>query len=364
MDIDADHTLLQSLKTYLSSATLQDTYLLGRQFLNGGRDSRHWAAIHALSPSSRVDGCGAEAIDAQNSREFIRLLTMYDRQVRPVTSLVFAMIVAYCFPAFWLAGTYAIPRAHPSTLLRASLRRTVPSFTVEVRRRPRLAASPRDEVLSLESKVRPTAFERDFLRITAATFEPKTSNPLAGVGAASHPTRRILESLVPDKLPGDRLQDESSSEGTANPKSRARRQPSERAAQVLRASSDLTLELAGNPSVASVQPASSLPGDAVAVSPSMPTATANRVVGEPGGPPPRPEAKARVRMPIAPDASWADASAKDQLFIPRTEPLVALPTSVEDASPPNRKRTILGRYVFGDELKPGERWRQRSRKGR
>ena len=206
MDIDADHTLLQSLKTHLSSATLQDTYLLGRQFLNGGRDSRHWAAIHDLSPSSRVDGCGAEAIDAQNSREFIRLLTMYDRQVRPVhVSLVFAMIVAYCFPAFWLA---ALPhtRAHPSTLLRASLRRTVPSFTVEVRRRPRLAASPRDEVLSLESKVRPTAFERDFLRITAATFEPKTSNPLAGVGAASHPTRRILESLVPDKLPGDRLQ--------------------------------------------------------------------------------------------------------------------------------------------------------------
>ena len=69
-------------------------------------------------------------------------------------------------------------------------------------------------------------------------------------------------------------------------------------------------------------------------------------------------------MPIAPDASRADASAKDQLFIPRTEPLVALPTSVEDASPPNRKRTILGRYVFGDELKPGERWRQRLRKGR
>ena len=217
-------------------------------------------------------------------------------------------------------------------------------------------------MLSLESKVRPTAFEREFLRITAATFEPKTSNPLAGVGAASHPTRRILESLVPDKLPGDRLQDESSSEGTANPKSRARRRPSERASQVLRASSDLTLELAGNPSVASAQPATSLPGDAVAVSPGMPTATANRVVGEPGGPP-RPKAKARVRMPIAPDASRADTSGKDQLFIPRTEPLVALPTSVEDASSPNRKRTILGRYVFGDELKPGERWKQRLRKG-
>src|ERR1700734_4035802 len=33
MDIDADHRFLQSLKTHLSSATLQDTYLLGRRFL-------------------------------------------------------------------------------------------------------------------------------------------------------------------------------------------------------------------------------------------------------------------------------------------------------------------------------------------
>src|ERR1700733_8312149 len=33
MDIDTDHRFLQSLKTHLSSATLQDTYLLGRRFL-------------------------------------------------------------------------------------------------------------------------------------------------------------------------------------------------------------------------------------------------------------------------------------------------------------------------------------------
>ena len=33
MDIDADHRFLQSLKTHLSSATLQDIYLLGRRFL-------------------------------------------------------------------------------------------------------------------------------------------------------------------------------------------------------------------------------------------------------------------------------------------------------------------------------------------
>jgi hypothetical chaperone protein len=33
MDIDADHRFLQSLKTHLSSASLQDIYLLGRRFL-------------------------------------------------------------------------------------------------------------------------------------------------------------------------------------------------------------------------------------------------------------------------------------------------------------------------------------------
>ena len=114
MDIDADHRLLQSLKTHLSSATLQDTYLLGWRFLNGGRDSRHWAAIHALSPSSRSgDGLRApKQIDAQNSREFIRLLTMYDRQTRPVdkSGLRYGLS-RIASPAFWLAGTYAIPRA-------------------------------------------------------------------------------------------------------------------------------------------------------------------------------------------------------------------------------------------------------------
>ena len=141
-----------------------------------------------------------------------------------------------------------------------------------------------------------------------------------------------------------------------------RGRPPERAvSQPLEGFPDMTSQSEERPSVASVQPAFSLPGDAAAVSPGMPTATANRVVGEPDGPPPRPKAKARVRMPIAPDASRADASAKEQLFIPRTEPLVALPRSVEDASFPNRKRTILGRYVFGDELKPGEKWKQRLR---
>jgi hypothetical protein len=38
--------------------------------------------------------------------------------------------------------------------------------------------------------------------------------------------------------------------------------------------------------------------------------------------------------------------------------LAALTSRVGDRLPPGRKRTIMARYVFGDELKPGERWKR------
>jgi hypothetical protein len=51
-------------------------------------------------------------------------------------------------------------------------------------------------------------------------------------------------------------------------------------------------------------------------------------------------------------------------LITRPDALGALPTAVDDVSRPKRKRTIMGRYVFDDELKPGERWKRRLVKGR
>jgi hypothetical protein len=43
----------------------------------------------------------------------------------------------------------------------------------------------------------------------------------------------------------------------------------------------------------------------------------------------------------------------------RTDSPATLPSRVADRSPQGRKRTIVARYVFGDELKPGERWKRR-----
>ena len=199
------------------------------------------------------------------------------------------------------------------------------------------------------------------------------SNPRSSVGAASHPKRRILESLVPDKPPVGRLQDELLSAETSNPKSRARkpqfvraRKDKEQTSTAPRnseASSDLKAQMAERPSVASNKPTGMSASDLTAGSSGTPTLTANPV-GNSGGPAPRPKAKRRVQIPIALDARRAAVSAKDERSITRTDSLGTLKTRVDDVSRPDRKRTIMGRYVFGDELKPGERWKRRLSKRR
>jgi hypothetical protein len=252
------------------------------------------------------------------------------------------------------------------------LRRAVPSFTVEVRRRPRLATNPSQELQSSETMTRPAAFESH--RLAAAAFgAADMPNQPSDDGAASYPKRRILESLVLEKPPVGRLEDELLSAATSKPKSRARKPPSVRArmgkdhtsklSRNLEASPELTAKGADRSSVTSVRSSVS-PSDGTIASSGVPTATTNRVVGNSGGPAPRPKAKRRVQIPIVLDASSVPVSTKDPRSITRTESLGALPTAVADVSRPNRKRTIMGRYVFGDEHKPGERWKRRLSKGR
>jgi len=222
----------------------------------------------------------------------------------------------------------------------------------------------------LEATTRPKAFERESHRVAAATFEAKTSKkPSSDGDAASYPTRRILESLVPEKPPVGRLQGELST-AKSNPKSRALvrarkdKEQTSKAPRSSEASSDLTAHMSESPSVASHQVTGISLSDATAGSSGIPTATANRVVGNSGGPAPHPKAKRRVQIPIALDARSASVSAKDQRSIAQTDSVGMVKTRDDDVSRPNRKRTIMGRYVFGDEPKLGERWKRRLSKGR
>jgi hypothetical protein len=48
--------------------------------------------------------------------------------------------------------------------------------------------------------------------------------------------------------------------------------------------------------------------------------------------------------------------------VPGARPTI--PSGLEDGPSRERRRSIMARYVFGTELKPGERWKQRLRRTR
>jgi hypothetical protein len=94
------------------------------------------------------------------------------------------------------------------------------------------------------------------------------------------------------------------------------------------------------------------------VSPSVLTTAPIQVVGNSGGPALRPKAKRRDKMPISLDDGRATPLHNDQRSRITACP-AAPPSSADERSGQSRRRTITGRHTFGDELKPGERWKRR-----
>ena len=141
----------------------------------------------------------------------------------------------------------------------ASLRRVIPSFTVEVRRRPRLATNSSQDLQLSDTKTQPAAFQSESHRLAGVTFgAAKTPNQPSRDGAASYPKRRILQSLVSEKPPAGQPQDALLSAGASNRLSRAQKPQSVRAIKGkdhtstsprnLEASSELTARFAGRSS--------------------------------------------------------------------------------------------------------------------
>jgi hypothetical protein len=105
------------------------------------------------------------------------------------------------------------------------LRRAVPSFTVELRRRPRFATKSSQNPSLSETKILQAPFERGSPRVAAAAFEANASTSPANV-APAQATGRILQCLVPDERPRGQprevLLSISSSDLTSVPQSRRR----------------------------------------------------------------------------------------------------------------------------------------------
>ena len=101
------------------------------------------------------------------------------------------------------------------------MRRAVPSFTVEVRRRPRLATKSNPDAQSSENKPPQGAFDRESHRAAAAAFEAKEVDEFPVDVAASHPMRRILPSLIADEPSRRPLRDCALATAESEPPSRA-----------------------------------------------------------------------------------------------------------------------------------------------
>ena len=197
------------------------------------------------------------------------------------------------------------------------MRRAVPSFTVEVRRRPRLPITSNPGAQPSHSNPPQAAFDRALDRAAAAAFGANTDSSPVDV-APSHPRGRILPSLVPDE-PRHRLLEDAPVPATASERpSRAPKRPSVRA-------------LKGATQASSSPRNSSFSSEEHAPSAARPSTNSQRtssMQSDEGA-----DATARAPSQVVADGLTLSAN--------------------------GRKRTIMARYVFGNEDKPGERWKRR-----
>jgi hypothetical protein len=120
-------------------------------------------------------------------------------------------------------------------------------------------------------------------------------------------------------------------------------------------SSDENAPLAEGSSTRSRQTLSVQSDEGAGASRRVATTAQGQIVGDSGGLTLSARAKRSDRIAISSDDVTAKPLPSDQ----GTDSAATLPSWVDDRSPQGRKRTIMARYVFGDELKPGERWKRR-----
>jgi hypothetical protein len=254
------------------------------------------------------------------------------------------------------------------------LRRPVPSFTVEIRRRSRLAATLSPRAPSSETRSPRAEFDRGSHRAAAVVFVAKEVDA-SPVAVASAPTGRILPSLVRDEPSRRTLRDAASAPAESVPSSRAPRRSSARQSQrkdqatklpqKSSASADQSQPVVEEQLTASRRMPRVQSDGGAGASPRGQTGGPNRVSGD--SPDLALSAKAAKRIgKIA--TSRDDVRAKplhhDQRSTTRTDSPAPPSSRVDGRSPESRKRTIMARYVFGDALGPGEHWKRRLLKSR
>jgi hypothetical protein len=247
------------------------------------------------------------------------------------------------------------------------LRRAVPSFTVEIRRRSRLATTLRPRAPSSETRSPRAEFDRELHRAPTAGFIAKEVDP-SPVDVASAPHGRILPSLVRDEPLLVTLRDAAPTLAESAPTSRAPKRPSQRKEQPIKLPQDSSVSAHERQPVVEEQPTGRMlrvqSDEGAGASPRGQTRAPSQVGGD------RPDlaVSAKVKRIDKIATSRDDVRAKplhdDHRSTTRTDSPAAPSSRVDGRSPESRKRTIVARYVFGDALGPGERWKRRLLKSR
>ena len=254
-------------------------------------------------------------------------------------------------------------------VLRAFLKRAPPSFTVEIRRqqkRTALGVNPG----WVQTKLTHSTFGCEPRRVASPVPEIRKVDAPAAEPAALRPSGRILPNLAEIELQNNRPLEAPSSEAARIPviksaserKSRATTDPRQVEGPRERPKSSAA-EIASPTNSAPTSPGSSSAGrldEATAIPPSRPIALpASTVARNCESPTPARETRP-AKPPESVESPRTPASLEAlQPVIGADAPSLQTPSAAGRPSD-DRRRKILGRrYVFGDDLKPGERWKRR-----
>jgi hypothetical protein len=251
------------------------------------------------------------------------------------------------------------------------LKRAPSSFTVEIRRRQKRAAVSTN-LGWVETRLALSASGGKPLRMSAAVETAKVEAP-AAEPAPPHLSGRILPDLGEIELQSNRLAEGLAERGVKD----LRRKVAEGRMSKPTAVVGQVGRRRGRPKSSENEIASPIDSAPIAAR----TSSAGLLDRATAIPPARSQARpagtaagdsesattARVKRPAKPRKSYERHRALPSLE--NLQPVIAVvaPSSRSSAAseglPPVRQRKILGRYVFGDDLKPGERWKRRLPKG-
>jgi hypothetical protein len=251
------------------------------------------------------------------------------------------------------------------------LKRASSSFTVEIRRRQkRGAVTP--NLGWVETKLAMSASGGKPPRISGAVETAKLEAP-AVQPAAPPVSGRILPDLAEIELQSHRLAEGLAERGVKDLRLRVaeghKSKPTAVAEHIVRrrgrpkSSANEIVSPMDSASISARTSSAGLLDRATAIPPARPQApSAGTAAGDSES-----ATTARVKRPAKPRKSFESHRALPSLE--NLQPVIAVvapssrSSSASEGLPPVRQRKILGRYVFGDDLKPGERWKRRLPKG-